>query len=238
MRVCFRDGLQVVEKEGAGIGRAGPFLAVLENNFSTLRNESCVPICLSRAETCPKNWSGRCPCRHGGLYWSERDREWQGDECVTSHNPPLLRSTKKESVAPARTPIGEGRVHSLQPQARLNHTTMARTTRSTVTTQPDKDKLSPASDDAQSSSLSKNKKSKKRKRDSVNEHEDQPATKLPRQEEDISHSPKTEDLQSPPPTISETYLDSDLAEQILETLEMYVNSTNHFPLRFQFTTIS
>jgi hypothetical protein len=118
---------------------------------------------------------------------------------------------------------------------------MARTTRSTATTatsQPEKDKLSPASDDAQSSSLSKNKKSKKRKRDSVIEHEDQPATKLPRQEEDTSHSPKTEDLQSPPPTISETYLDSDLAHQILETLEMYVRGAYHVPPRFQFTTVS
>lgn len=170
--------------------------------------------------------------------WSKRDREWRGDGRVTSHKPPLLRSTKKESVASVRTPIGEGRVHSLQPQARLNHTTMARTTRSTATTQPDKDKLSPASDDAQSTSFSKNKKSKKRKRDSVNEHEDQPATKLPRQEEDISHSPKTEDLQSPPPIISETYLDSDLAQQILETLEMYVTSTNHLPLRSQFIVFS
>lgn len=125
-----------------------------------------------------------------------------------------------------RTPIGEGRVHSLQPQARLSHIIMARTTRSTATTattQPDKDKLPPASDDAQSTSVSKNKKSKKRKRDSVIEHEDQPATKLPRQDEDTSHSPRTEDLQSPPPVISETYLDSDLAHRILETLEMYVS---------------
>lgn len=107
---------------------------------------------------------------------------------------------------------------------------MARTTRSTATsaaTQPDKDKPSPTSDDAQSTSLSKNKKSKKRKRDSVIEHEDQPVTKLPRQEEDISHSPKTEDLQSPPPIVSETHLDSDLAHQILETLEMYVRGTNY-----------
>ena len=155
--------------------------------------------------------------------------------------PPLLRSTKKESVASVRTPIGEGRVHPLQPQARLAHTTMARTTRSTATTattQPDKDKLSPASDDAPSTSLSKNKKSKKRKRDSIIDHEDQPATKLPRQEDDISHSTRTEDLQSPPPTISETYLDSDLAHQILETLEMYANGTNHVPLRFQLTAIS
>lgn len=127
-----------------------------------------------------------------------------------------------------RTPIEEGRVHSLQPQARLSHTTMARTTRSTATTattQPDKDKLPPASDDAHSTPLSKNKQSKKRKRDSVIEHEDQPATKLPRQDEDTPHSPKTEDLQSPPPVISETYLDSNLAHQILETLEMCVNVT-------------
>ena len=105
---------------------------------------------------------------------------------------------------------------------------MARTTRSTATTattQPDKDKLQPAGDDAQSSSLSKTKKSKKRKRDSVIEHEDQPATKLPRQDEDTPHSPKTEDLQSPPPIISETYLDSDLAHQILETLEMCVTAS-------------
>jgi hypothetical protein len=112
---------------------------------------------------------------------------------------------------------------------------MARTTRSTATTtatQPDKDNLSPVSDDAQSTSLSKNKKSKKRKRDSVIEHEDQPATKLPRQEEDIARSPKTEDLQSPPPTTPETYLDSDLAHQILETLEMHVNYANHIPPRF------
>jgi hypothetical protein len=160
------------------------------------------------------------------------------NECVTSDNAPPSYSQPRKSVVPARTPIGEGRVHSLQPQARLNHTTMARTTRSTVTTQPDKDKLSPASDDAPSTSLSKNKKSKKRKRDSVNEHEDQPATKLPRQEEDTSHSPKSEDLQSPPPIITETYLDSDLAQQILETLEMYVGGTNILPLRFQFTTVS
>ena len=103
-------------------------------------------------------------------------------------------------------------------------------------TQPDKDKLSPASDDAQSTSLSKNKKSKKRKRDSANELEDQPATKLPRQEEDTSHSPKTEDLQSPPPIITETYLDADLAQQILETLEMYVNGANDPTLRFILTT--
>ena len=117
---------------------------------------------------------------------------------------------------------------------------MARTTRSTATTattQPDKDKLSPTSDDAQSTPPSKNKKSKKRKRDSVIEHEDQPVTKLPRQEEDTSHSPKTEDLQSPPPIISETYLDSDLAHQILETLEMYVSGTNHVLVCFQFTNI-
>lgn len=118
---------------------------------------------------------------------------------------------------------------------------MARTTRSTATTaatQPDKDKPPPAGDDTQSTSLSKNKQSKKRKRDSVIEHEDQPATKLPRQDEDTPHSPKTEDLHSPPPIISETYLDSDLAHQILETLEMYVSVTNLFPLCFQFTTIS
>ena len=113
---------------------------------------------------------------------------------------------------------------------------MARTTRSTATTQPDKDKLSPASDDAQPTSLSKNKKSKKRKRDSVNEHEDQPATKLPRQEEDTSHSPRTEDLQSPPPIITETYLDADLAQQILETLEVYVHRPHYPALRFQSTT--
>ena len=148
-------------------------------------------------------------------------------ECVTGDNPPSYGQPRKRAWPPPETPIGEGRVHSLQPQARLSHTTMARTTRSTATTQPDKDKLSPASDDALSTSLSKNKKSKKRKRDSVNEHEDQPATKLPRQEEDISHSPKSEDLQSPPPIISETYLDSDLAQQILETLEMYVRNSNH-----------
>ena len=131
-----------------------------------------------------------------------------------------------------RTPIEEGRVHSLQPQARLSHTTMARTTRSTATTantQPDKDKLPPASDDAHSTPLSKNKQSKKRKRDSVIEHEDQPAAKLPRQDEDTPHSPKTEDLQSPAPIISETYLDSGLAHQILETLEMCVRLTNHVP---------
>ena len=143
-------------------------------------------------------------------------------------------------MASVRTPIGEGRVHPLQPQARLSHTTMARTTRSTATTattQPEKDKLSPASDDAQSTSLTKNKKSKKRKRDSVIEHEDQPATKLPRQEEDISHSPKTEDLQSPPPIVLETYLDFDLAHQILETLEMCVRGTNHVPLGFSFTNV-
>ena len=112
---------------------------------------------------------------------------------------------------------------------------MARTTRSTATTattQPDKDKLPPAGDDAQSTSLSKNKQSKKRKRDSGIEHEDQPVTKLPRQDEDTSPSPKTEDLQSPPPLISETYLDSDLAHQILETLEMYVNiqTPSTFPI--------
>ena len=108
---------------------------------------------------------------------------------------------------------------------------MARTTRSTATTattQPDKDKL-PAGDDTQSTSLSKTKKSKKRKRDSVIEHEDQPAAKLPRQDEDTPHSPKTEDLQSPAPIISETYLDSGLAHQILETLEMCVRLTNHVP---------
>jgi len=138
-------------------------------------------------------------------------------------------------VVSVRTPIGEGRVHSLQPQARLSHATMARTTRSTATTattQPDKDKLPPAGDDAQSTSLSKNKQSKKRKRDSGIEHEDQPVTKLPRQDEDTSPSPKTEDLQSPPPLISETYLDSDLAHQILETLEMYVNiqTPSTFPI--------
>jgi len=118
---------------------------------------------------------------------------------------------------------------------------MARTTRSTATTattQPDKDKLLLANDDAQSASLSKNKKSKKRKRDSVIEHEDQPAAKLPRQDEDTPHSSKTEDPQSPSPTISETYLDSDLAHQILETLEMYVSVTNHVHLRFSFTTVS
>ena len=118
---------------------------------------------------------------------------------------------------------------------------MARTTRSTATTattQPDKDRLAPAGDDAQSIPLSKNKKSKKRKRDSVIEHEDQPVTKLPRQSEDIPHSPKSEDLQSPPPIISETYLDSDLAHQILETLEMYVNSHHKVPLPSSFTTIS
>lgn len=117
---------------------------------------------------------------------------------------------------------------------------MARTTRSTATTaatQPDKDKP-PASDDTQSTSLSKNKQSKKRKRDSVIEHGDQPVTKLPRQDEDTPRSPKTEGLHSPPPIISETYLDSDLAHQILETLEMYVSVTNLLPLCFQFTTIS
>ena len=139
-------------------------------------------------------------------------------------------------MASVRTPIGE--VHSLQPQACLSHTTMARTTRSTATTattQPDKDRLPPAGDDAQSTS--KNKKSKKRKRDSVIEHEDQPATKLLRQGEGVSHSPKTEDPQSPPPIISETYLDSDLAHQILETLEMYVGFINRVPLCCPFTAL-
>ena len=149
---------------------------------------------------------------------------------MTSDNPPSYGQPRK-SVASARTPIGEGRVHSPQPQARRSHTIMARTTRSTATTattQQDKDKLPPANDDAQSPPLSKNKKSKKRKRDSVIEHEDQPATKLPRQDEDTPRSPRTEDLQSPPPIISETYLDSDLAHQILETLEVYVGGTTPF----------
>ena len=162
----------------------------------------------------------------GGGCWGERDREWRGDDCVTGDRPLPSCGQPRKSVASVRTPFGEGRVHSHQPQARLSHTTMARTTRSTATTattHPDKDKLPPAGDDAQSTT-SKNKKSKKRKRDSVIEHEDQPATKLARQDEDIPPSPKTEDLQSPPPIISETYLDSDLAHQILETLEMYAVS--------------
>jgi len=170
----------------------------------------------------------------------ERDREWLGDDCVTSDKPLPSCGQPRKSVASVRTPFGEGRVHSLQPQARLSHTTMARTTRSTATTattHPDKDKLPPAGDDAQSTTLSKNKKSKKRKRDSVIEHEDQPATKLARQDGDIPPSPKTEDLQSPPPIISETYLDSDLAHQILETLEMYAGLTNNVPLSRSFTTV-
>ena len=37
--VFFRDGLEVVEEEGAGVGRARPFVAVFENDFSTLGDE-------------------------------------------------------------------------------------------------------------------------------------------------------------------------------------------------------
>ena len=201
---------------------------------------------------CPFAWVERRPAlkiglvaarvvMNGGKCWTERDREWRGDECVTSDRPLPSCGQPRKSVASVRTPFGEGRVHSLQPQARLSHTTMARTTRSTATTattHPDKDKLPPAADDAQSATLSKSKKSKKRKRDSVIEHEDQPATKLPRQDEDIPPSPKTEDLQSPPPIISETYLDSDLAHQILDTLEMYAGLANNDPLTCSFTSVS
>ena len=79
MRVFFGDRLEVVEKEGAGVGRAGPFLAVLENDFSTLGDESSMSICLGRAETPPENRPRRCPGRHERGCWSERDRGWRGD---------------------------------------------------------------------------------------------------------------------------------------------------------------
>jgi len=65
MRVFFRDGLEVVEEEGTGAGRARPFVAVLDNDFSTLQDESRMSVCLGRAKTRPEDWSGRCPCRHG-----------------------------------------------------------------------------------------------------------------------------------------------------------------------------
>ena len=40
VRVFFRGRLEVIEEEGASVGRAWPLVAVLENKFPTLGNES------------------------------------------------------------------------------------------------------------------------------------------------------------------------------------------------------
>lgn len=85
MRVFFCDGLKMVEKEGAHVRRARPFVAVLEKEFPTLRDEGRVTVCLGRTKTRPENWSRCCPHRHRrrGGWRGRRDRELRGDECVT-----------------------------------------------------------------------------------------------------------------------------------------------------------
>ena len=64
VRVFFRNRLEVLEKESARVGRAGPFVAVLENDFPTLGDKNRMSIGLDRAKARPENWSGRRPCSH------------------------------------------------------------------------------------------------------------------------------------------------------------------------------
>ena len=64
MRVFFCDGLEVVEEKGAGVGRARPFVTVLENELSTLGDESVVSVRWGRTKARPEDWLGRCPGRH------------------------------------------------------------------------------------------------------------------------------------------------------------------------------
>lgn len=91
---------------------------------------------------------------------------------------------------------------------------MARTTRSSATVQ-EKDKSSDKNQEIPPTTKLKN---KKRKRDSAVEHEDQPVNKLPRQDRDDELS--SVDV---PPT-PDTLLDPTNAQQILDILEMYVNT--------------
>lgn len=91
---------------------------------------------------------------------------------------------------------------------------MARTTRSSATV-TEKDKSSEKPQEIPPTTKLKNK-NKKRKRDSAAEHDDQPATKLPRQDRDDELS--SVDV-SPSP---DTLLDPANATQILDILEMYV----------------